>query len=954
LNGSHRKRIITAVIALSFLTQIVLVSMGILGVNRMDRQLEAQAHTRLLDYASHNVAAYFSQLTSMTSFLQSGDLGEYARSFIAFKDTESAARKAEQANNILRQLKLQDSLIDKIYILGNFSFQGSLLIRDGQTQLSEGSVPSIEDLSNTDLLPILQFSRNRPVVFQPGELTGRLRQSPVLTAGQAEDVQKLAQSLEGRIILNGGVINGSPASIMVIIVLKERLLASLVHTDASASFTLIDHTGSVLDQTGLPEGDNSIVHVKTIDTSGLKLTMHATRSAVAESNKAAFLQKYILFFVAAMSITFLVAYVFTSYLIMPLRLLSHRMTKQHLMFPLQYLRLDDIHRGLLPSLPLRKKLIVLFFVAVCLPAVSSGIMYDRYLHSFAIQQLKPAVQQFTTQAGMNISRQAIVYEDLIRKLSINPTFIQQVTNRNLAAMSTMLQLPDVSFLQYAGIHDTSYFVLYNLLGSRIYSNQNAESFNSPGLDIKMRDVIDGTDDTLWLTNGRDLFNQPTVSLVKAIYDNYAARKPIGYIQIVFAQSAFQSILPQNDAYTMTFDADDNLLIRNDLVRKQDGGIASQAKELIETNGLLHSGVSLVYEDKRLNWQTHFITPTDTIDTMQRTLILWYAGVIVSSVAIAMLLAFGLSRWLLRALEHLKLAMEHQIEEVQMDRHITYTPKARDEIGEMIVNYNRMLARLNELMAENIRIAEEHNLGLIRQQELLSLKIQAELNMLQLQINPHFLYNTLQNIGMRTQGAGDGETSFLIYALADLFRYSVGQTGHDVALAEEIRHTRNYIAIQEFRFKNKFTVEWEVAESVLSCRIIKFVLQPLVENAITHGFLNSIRVGTIRIHASLQEGELTLTIRDNGLGIEPQQLEAIKAQWARGLTAAQNAPEPTEMTGVEEASAAHASQARSGTGIGLSNVYHRLMLLYNGNARMEIESEWFEGTVIRLVIPQPDA
>ncbi|GGD82468.1 sensor histidine kinase [Paenibacillus nasutitermitis] len=943
MNWTHRKRIIAAAVGLSLCTQIVLVVMGILGAQRMDRDIEDQTRAKLLDSASHNVATYFNQLTSMLSFLQSSELGEYAQSYLGFQDAESVARHTDKANAVLEQIRISDSLIDTIYILGNFTFQKSVVIRSGQDRMSDESAPTIDDLTSSNLLPILQYTRNRPVVFAPGDLTGRLQISPAMSPGQAADIRKLAQTLEGRVILNGGVFESTPKSFVVIMVLKENLLGSLVHADSNASFALTDHEGRSIGRTPPLAGGDVALLEKTIDVSGMKLTMYTHRRAEMESNKESFLLKYVIFFVVVAIMTFVVTLLFSHYLILPFRKLSHRMTKQHLLFPLQYLRKDDGRKRLLPPLSLQKKLVVLFFAAVCFPAVSSGFAYHQFLSAFAVQQMKPAFDPYADQVGLNIRRQAVIYEDLIRKLSLNQTFILQLINQSMGGVSGLPQVPDISFLQYSGINDSSYFVLYNLLGTRVYSNQNSESFNYLSLDGATRERIDGANGAIWLTNGKDLYNQATVSLVKAVYDNRTpSSRPIGYIQIVFAQSAFQSVLPQNEVYTATLDADGNLLFQNDAFRKTAAraaavkGTTPDAQQFAGMNGL--RGVAHLYMDGEWSWSTYLIESTNDVDKKQQELIISYAGVIIASVAIAMLLAYGLSRWLLRSLEHLKLAMEHQIEEVKMDRRIIHGGTGRDEIGELIDNYNRMLARINGLMEENIRIAEENSLSRMKQQELLSLKIQAELNMLQLQINPHFLYNTLQSIGMRSRGAGEEEASFMIYALADLFRYSIGQEGNYVTLEEEIRHTRNYIAIQEFRFKNKFTVEWNVSEAALQCRTIKFILQPLVENAITHGFLNSIRSGTVWIDASLNEGELTLSVRDDGMGIEPQRLASITEQWEHSPPGGKKA---------------ETADAGGGTGIGLNNVFQRLRLLYDGAAGMEIESEWFEGTAIRLTIPQTE-
>jgi len=898
MNWTHRKRIIVSAVGLSLCTQILLVAIGIIGAGKIDRDIEEASQQKLLDAASYNVTTFLSQMNAMLRYLQSNELGDYVQSYLGFEDPTLVAQRTDKVKTILDQIRFSDNLIDSIYILGNYPFQKNIVLRAGEEHPEEGYTPNIADLGAAGLLPALQYHHHRPVVFTPGELTGRLKLSAAMSPEQSAGIRKIAADLEGRVVLNGGIIDASPKSFIVIMVMKPDLLHYLVREDSFTTFKLLDGNKNVIDQTQSLTGANLTRYVKAINPSGFQLEMSAQKKTSLIKNKEVFMRKYILFFIIASLGTFLVTIIYSYYLILPFRKLSHRMKKQHLLLPLQFLPNDKVNNGMFPSLSLRKKLFVLFFLAVCIPAVSSGIAYYQYIHHFSEQQMKPYVRQLSEQVSLNVQRQTVIYEDLINKLTVNPTFVGLLANPN-PINSNMKQIPDISFLQYSGINDVSYFVLYNLFGTQTYSNQNSEFSNFFSLDKATRSEIENSENAIWVSNMKDLYNQPALSLIKQVIDTAdSGSKPIGFIQIVLNQSAFQSTLPQSKDLFLTINAEGRVVLQNDAMDK----VTVIIKQISED--------------------------------LARELFNRYLIVVFSSIAIAMLLMLGLTRWLIRSLEHLKLAMELPIADVGIVR--TVVSKGRDEISDLIDSFNGMLDQINQLMNENMRIAEENSLSRMNQQVLLSLKTQAELKMLQLQINPHFLYNTLQSIGMRSKKSGDEKVGLMIYALADLFHYSISRDGNFVSLSDEIQHTRNYIAIQEFRFKGKFTVEWKVSDEVLSSRVLKFILQPLVENSISHGVLHSIRAGKIEIEASTNDQYVILSVADNGVGIDPQRLLSIKEQW--------------EQDGSEDLGQGQSVMGSKGGGLGLNNVYYRLRFIYHGLAKMDIHSELFEGTRIQLYIP----
>ena len=256
---------------------------------------------------------------------------------------------------------------------------------------------------------------------------------------------------------------------------------------------------------------------------------------------------------------------------------------------------------------------------------------------------------------------------------------------------------------------------------------------------------------------------------------------------------------------------------------------------------------------------------------------------------------------------------------------------KDEISELVVKFNQMVLQLNELTEQNVN-------NRLREQKLISMKTKAELAMLQQQINPHFLYNTLEAINMRARQSGAEEVGTMVVSLAKLFRFSINRGKEDdtVSLQEEIDHVQNYILIQSIRFKDKFTTHWELESAAFKASVMRFILQPLVENAIQHGINDYSSGGEIYISAKYAGQALELTVADNGIGMSTEQLERVRQK----LENTDDAADDSE-----------SERQEFKTGVGLRNVYLRLKLFYREKVDFQIDSKEYEGTVITIRIRQ---
>ena len=249
-----------------------------------------------------------------------------------------------------------------------------------------------------------------------------------------------------------------------------------------------------------------------------------------------------------------------------------------------------------------------------------------------------------------------------------------------------------------------------------------------------------------------------------------------------------------------------------------------------------------------------------------------------------------------------------------DLKVLVTRENADEITELGLSFNIMIGRIRELLDSSKREQE-------------SLK-KAELRALQAQINPHFLYNTLDTIIWMAEAGQTDQVVQIVSALSSFFRLSLSKGRDWITIGEEIERTRSYLVIQKMRYRDILDYRIEADEEVLHNTILKLILQPLVENALYHGIKNKRNGGTIIVRAKQKsDGEILLEVEDNGIGFTPDALANVQAQ-------------------VNEDS----EEIRLESGFGIDNVNERVRLYYGRQYGLSIESEYLSGTRVSLVIP----
>lgn len=205
------------------------------------------------------------------------------------------------------------------------------------------------------------------------------------------------------------------------------------------------------------------------------------------------------------------------------------------------------------------------------------------------------------------------------------------------------------------------------------------------------------------------------------------------------------------------------------------------------------------------------------------------------------------------------------------------------------------------------------------------KRKSELDALQSQINPHFLYNTLDSVVWMIEAERYRDAISMVTALASLFRVSLSKGNTVITIHDEIVHARNYLNIQKVRFKNKFEYSIDIAPEIEECSTVKLIVQPLIENAIYYGVQHMDGDGEISIRGYEKDGDIFIDVSDNGMGIPPETVDTLLKDKAR-------------------------SRGR-GSGIGLWNVNQRINLYFKGEYGLKIESELDEGTTVTIHLPK---
>ncbi len=363
-------------------------------------------------------------------------------------------------------------------------------------------------------------------------------------------------------------------------------------------------------------------------------------------------------------------------------------------------------------------------------------------------------------------------------------------------------------------------------------------------------------------NGHDMY------YIRPIYLNYETGQYIGNIVLVYDLEnnlrKFSDINVSSDGVFFVLDEDGTILshptkdfLFDNITEHEFGRKITENEGFFEVKDGSKKYFCAVGVVPTLNWRAVSVIP---MDTFYSDIMFFVSGLFAVCVLFAFIVHYiskNHAKKISRPINAMCEAMRNA-EEVNLNSENLFT-----EFEFMSQNYNGMIFRMKQQMQE---IADKE-----------TEKRKAEMRILYEQINPHFLYNTLDSINWLAAGSSDKnkyKITEMVSELARMFRIGLSKGKEIITVKDEIEHVKSYLSIQKYRYDNTFDVEYDIDESILGYKIIKILLQPIVENSITHGFDKMADGGKIKIKAYGEENKLVFTVEDNGCGCDVDYVNSI--------------------------------------------------------------------------------
>lgn len=914
------KRITLLSLLLSIIAQTILVWTGFIYLSKNSQVIDANQKQGLETFFQQNLTTMISEIHNTMDLFEKGDLLKYSTGFLPLRDSDTITRATKELNDKLNALHLSPSIYKNVYLIGADSNQLSFMKEIGEPDLHVLTDLNKEAFDAQNWTNDFFESKRKIVRFKRDEL---LAQEQMRINGEMSD---FLSHTSGKLIINNGYMG-----IFVIFVLQDDLFKSAeeAHSGTHMPVIVSDMNGEAIwSSMSDPNFVSSTLKLGTgrlafqnesFDVTKHQLDLHpyqVTYVNPAYGLSPSMLRVAIIFLsIMAMTLilTFIISFIHARKIFLPFLKFSMAVRRQSLS---DELNLKPISPSLFErgyrELTLKNKILTIFITSVLVPTLASGFMYY-YVLTLSINA---ASDQFLSRISELTKVTAYTHVELLES-TINRLTISQELQGFLTKQNNWMNIPYykesemnyASIAAFPGITNFSYIVLYDNKGSAIYSS--IFSNNLKLFDVN-KSLFKDTDSVYWVPDYVDMSNHHKAAIVKRI--------PLLNKALDDQQSYFLLAVPKEDIFKNMDFGSSGFFVKNEqnheLFQRHRYSGNYSAKLFTDSYSIANTGLIATFQ-----------YPKEEFEAQYREYFYRSLFVLLGVSLFSFLLANVGSHLLSKPIERLKGSID-DIAKGHFDNLVQGNTKG--EIGLLIDNYNEMVHKINHLIQENMQILEENAQVKLKEKEMNTLKVIAELDMLQSQINPHFLYNTLEAINMKSIRYGMQDVSAMIRTLAEMFRYSVGQGSVMVPLQKEIDHIKNFIAIHNMRIGHIVDLVIEVPEHLLKASVLRFSFQPIVENSMKYAFAGYTKGVRIRITARSDEQYLYIEIQDNGIGMDEERLEEVVS----ALSNQESGSRSKEHT----------------TGIGLRNVHARLQLHFPENPGIAIESELMGGTSVRMCLP----
>lgn len=385
---------------------------------------------------------------------------------------------------------------------------------------------------------------------------------------------------------------------------------------------------------------------------------------------------------------------------------------------------------------------------------------------------------------------------------------------------------------------------------------------------------------------------------------------------------YSDILSQYDSEVFIMNEEGALLSTSSIDVLMDGYMEPRLAELVlnrEYDRFTYNGKIIFVKSSEVNdWLTVVCVPEGSLSDVVDKLHGWIFIVLIAFAVVSCVLMFVLYRSFMKPISLLNDSMR-RVHDGDLNAYVDFN--LNNELGNMIKYYNSMLESINYNLNERLHM-EQH-------------KRQLEMDILMNQINPHFLYNTLETIVWKSSEAGHPDIGRLAASLGRMYRLSISGGRLFISLSQELEHVNAFIRIQESRYEDSFSFEMNADQTQLhEYYTLKILLQPIVENSLSHGMEGLNRTLRIRLSVKILADSLLIRITDTGAGMDAVKLSRVRRQI---------------LTGAKDKTSENISRRKS-TGIGMHNIYERLKIYFGNKASISIWSKKNIGTVITLELP----
>ena len=562
---------------------------------------------------------------------------------------------------------------------------------------------------------------------------------------------------------------------------------------------------------------------------------------------------------------------------------------------------------------IRKKMLFVFAVLITITGAGISVFSAAVFKQGYGKISKVYLQDVTQQTTNNLENMIQTIEDI------------NIQILSSAVIQEQLEIVNGQEMEPYSIRNISKIVERELETNALFSSDvvSLSVISKSGLEFSVKKITGrGTDlafleGDIYKANGTTLWGlvgpDKDICIAKAILD-LTTMKPIGYINIVYEREYFGDIVKDNSTEysgaSYVVDRDGIIVVTNH--EKYLGTrfpVAIEALRETDTSryDILNDTNSFYYVGNEMPNGWTLVEAVSVKEFYKNTYgVIGLTGIFLLGILILSFFSINMAtkhiaRPTQDLLESMKLFgkgnLSHRVE-----------VKTTDEIGQIGSEYNRM--------AENIETLIEKVYKMEITQK------QAEIDFLCMQINPHFLYNTLDTISWMAIMQGNLDISEMTISLADLLRAMI-KKDRFVTVEEEMKTVKDYLLIQGQRFGDKISVLYDVDEQAYPCQVPNFILQPLIENAIIHGLEPKLEKGMLCVRIKLEKDTVVFSIADDGVGMSREEIRELY--------------EKCEMNETNQ-------------NIGLKNVYRRLILCYGESSRLHIESEKHRGTKINFILP----